>query len=641
LLKHLTILLCLAVHLAAKPPELTPRDTRIKVEEILKTHATYHVLSEELIKRVLSNYLEELDPSKTYLIDSEIAQWTSPSEELIARVLEGFNKENFTTFKEIHAAMVQAIARRGALEPQMASQPLPKGVRHTEFKDLPWAKNEEELTTRLIRIKGLQKEAAEKLDEKARSTFFQRVEKRRLKREEELLDPDPTRKEQLILATILKAVSSSLDSQTTYFTPAEAAQFMIQVQQRLFGVGAQLHDELNGFSVLRIIEGSPAALDGRLRVGDKLIAVNGEPIIGLDISEAVELIRGQQDSAVTLTIIRKSGDTEEKIDLDIVRNEIVLKDTRLESQFEPFGDGAFGILRLFSFYQDPKYSSASDLREAIEKLKSEHNLKGIILDLRNNAGGLLPQAVAVAGLFIKKGVVVSVKDNTGLIQRLRNVESKVCWEGPLMILANRASASAAEIVTQTLQEYGRAFVVGDDHTYGKGTFQTFTLEATNYGKVNPKGEYKVTRGRYYTVSGKSPQLVGAKADIVVPSILAEMDFGEEFSKFPLNTDQITPSFHDDLSDIPAIHRHQAMKLYQCDLQPILTTYQPYLDVLKKNSSARLSQSKNFQNFSQEIHRRDFTLEPLVPFGVADLQMAEALNIFKDLIMLQRKPSGSS
>ncbi len=126
---------------------------------------------------------------------------------------------------------------------------------------------------------------------------------------------------------------------------------------------------------------------------------------------------------------------------------------------------------------------------------------------------------------MKKGVVVSVKDNTGFIQKLRNTESNMAWDGPLVIFTNKASASASEIVAQTLQEYGRAIIVGEE-TYGKGTFQTFTLEASNYGRVNPKGEYKVTRGRYYTVSGKSPQLVGVPADIVVPGFFPPWNWRE-------------------------------------------------------------------------------------------------------------------
>lgn len=618
-----------------KPPELTARDTRMKIEEILRAHATYHTLTQELIQRSLQNYLEDLDPSKTYLIESEIVKWTEPSEDLLSKALDSYKKEEFTVFEEIHKVMLDAIQRRRSFEEKLKSLPPPSGIQHSEFKDLKWAKTESELFDRLLKLKGLQAETAEKLDGETKATFFQRMEKRRTNREDELSSDSADHRKQIFLCHVLKAMTSALDSQTMYFTPSEANQFMMQVQQRLYGIGAQLRDDLTGLTIMRILENSPASVDNKLKVGDRIVAVGNEPIVGMDIADAVELIRGPEGTPVILTILRKINETntEEKLTVEMMRGEVVLKDTRMDSSWEPFGDGSIGILKLYSFYQDSKYSSASDLLEAIETFKKEQNLKGIILDLRNNAGGLLPQAVSVAGLFMTKGVVVSVKDYTGSIQRLRNIESKIAWDGPLIILTNRTSASASEIVTQTLQEYGRAIVVGDPHTFGKGTFQTFTLEAANYGKVNPKGEYKVTRGRYYTVSGKSPQLVGCSSDIVVPGIFSEMEIGEKFSKFPLDTDHIASSFDDDLSDIPALHRNQVMRLYKFNLQPILTTYQPYLETLKKNTQMRQTFNRNYQNFLQEIAKKEFSSEPTTKFGQTDLQLNETINLMKDLISM--------
>lgn len=616
----------------ARPPELTPKDTRIKIEEILKAHATYHSLTQELIKRSFENYLHELDPNFSYFIESEVVKWTEATDDLLTKTLEGVKKENFSSFEEIHQVMLKAIERRRILEKKLAAKTPPSDVEAQEFKDMTWVKTSEELETRILRIKGLQLKTAEKiLDQGAKETFLQRLDKRRTVKEEEIIDPQY--RKALILSYTLKAISSALDSQTLYFTPSEANQFMIQVQQRLFGVGAQLRDDLNGFTIVRIVENSPITQHPHVKVGDRIIAINQEPVIGLDIIEAVELIRGPQGTPVNLTFLRTKDDkTEETFDVKVVRGEIVLKESRLETNLEPFGDGVIGIVKLFSFYQDPNFASATDLSKALKTLKKEHNLKGVILDLRNNAGGLLPQAVSVAGLFMKKGVVVSVKDNTGFIQKLRNVESNTVWEGPLIILTNKLSASAAEIVAQSLQEYGRALVVGDQLTFGKGTFQTFTLEASHYGRVNPKGEYKVTRGRYYTVSGKTPQLVGVNADIVVPGVFSEMEIGEKYSKFPLDPDQIDPSFQDDLSDIPAIHRQQAMSFYKHDLQPVVTTYQPYLEALKKNSTGRLSSNKNYQNFLEALSAKK-ELSQLPSFGQNDLQLHETLNIMKDLLML--------
>ncbi len=628
-------LLLTPILVLAKPPELTTRDTRVKIEEILRAHATYHTLNQELVQRSFENYLNELDPNFSYFNEPEILKWIKPSEELLTQTLEGYKKEDFSAFEEIHKVMLQAIERRRTMEKKLAEVMPPSDVESSEFKDMTWTKTPEELENRILRIKGLQLKTAERvLDAEAKKNFMNRLDKRRIVKEEELIAADPCHRKQLVLSYVLKATSSALDSQTNYFTPSEANQFMMQVQQKLFGIGAQLRDDLNGFTIVRILDNSPVSLHTQIQVNDRIIAINQEPVIGLDIIDAVELIRGPQGTPVNLTFLRKKEDkAEETFDVKIVRDEIVLKESRLESVIEPFGDGSIGIIKLFSFYQDKNYAAATDLLEALNKIKKENNLKGIILDLRNNAGGLLPQAVSVAGLFMKKGVVVSVKDNTGFIQKLRNTEMNISWDGPLIILTNKASASAAEIVAQTLQEYGRALIVGDPFTYGKGTFQTFTLEAANYGRVNPKGEYKVTRGLYYTVSGKSPQLVGVSADIVVPGFFSEMEFGEKFSKYPLEPDEIAPSFEDDLSDIPAIHRHQVNKMYKYDLQPIATTYQPYLEKLKTNSAERLKQNKNYQNFLEALSKKEFSQLP--SFGQSDLQLQEGLNIMKDLLMLMQ------
>lgn len=636
----LSTLFLLSSALVATPPTLTPRDTRVKIQEILKAHVCHHEFSAEIAKRALQNYIEEIDPSKTYLLQAEVQPWLEPSSSLVEQVLKGYQKEDFSTFEHIHATLESAIQRRTQLEARLHNMSLPEAVTHAEFKTLSFAQNEEELLDKLNRIRALQFKTSQKIHPENQEPFFQRISKRRLNREQELLGQTDAERKQIILAYVLKSVSSALDSQTLYFTPTEANQFMIQVQQKLFGIGAQLRDDLNGFTITRLVEGSPASLSNQLRVGDKIIAVNQEPIVGMDIVEAVSLIRGPQGSSIDLTILREQKDTdpmkEETLHVPLVRSEVVLKDSRFEISDEPYGDGIIATLQLFSFYQDQNSSSASDLREALLRLQKERSVKGVILDLRANAGGVLPQAVAVAGLFLSKGIVVSIKDNTGQVQHLRNIDNRKIWDGPLIILTSRASASAAEIVAQTLQEYGRALVVGDPETFGKGTFQTFTLEAAHFGKVNPKGEYKVTRGRYYTVSGKSPQLVGVTADLIVPGPYASMEIGEKYAKYPVGTDKIPPNFTDTLSDIPAIHRTPLEKIYKLGIQSPLSTYKPYLDRLKTNSQNRIAASKNYQSFIQETAKEEPSIEAIEFCGQNDLQLTEAIQIMKDIIYLMEK-----
>jgi carboxyl-terminal processing protease len=233
--------------------------------------------------------------------------------------------------------------------------------------------------------------------------------------------------------------------------------------------------------------------------------------------------------------------------------------------------------------------------------------------------------------------VVSIKDDAGDIQHLRDLDGTVAWNGPLVVLVNRASASASEIVAQTLQDYGRAIIIGDDHTYGKGSFQTFTLNAGGKtATVNPEGEYKVTRGKYYTVSGKTPQLTGVIADVTVPGALSQAEIGEKYSKYPLENDRIKENFDDDLSDVPFMQRDRIRLLYKFNLQRKIDIDQKFLEILRKNSSQRIAQNKNYQNFLKELKKEEknnVEEDSMEQFGQDDLQLNEANNVMKDMILL--------
>lgn len=636
------------VFTGAKLPELTPNDVIEKASEIMKAHAMYHSLTPELMKRVLNNYLEELDPIKTYFIEPDIHVWLNPTDTQLQQILTDYNNGNFSTFYSIQDTFEKSILRHQLIEGEINPAELPKKVNPKDFKDIPWAKDEKELKERLIKIRALQFEAAAKLNDEQKEKSILRITKRRNKVEEDNLNPDKQQKQYRVLTNTLKAIASSLDAHTNYFTPEEATQFMINVQQRLFGIGAQLRDDLNGLSVTKIIEGGPAANGKDLKLKDKIIAVNGEPIVGMDIEDAVGLIRGEEGTPVVLTIIRQVPDEanplnklEQKIDINLKRGEVVLKETRYESRVEPYGDGVIAYLRLYSFYQDPESSSTMDLTNELNKLKAKYKIKGLILDLRSNSGGMLTQAVGVAGMFITKGTVVSIKDETDKVQHLRQIDGKALWSGPLIILTNRGSASASEIVAGTLQDYGRAIIVGDDHSYGKGSFQTFTLNSSSNGPVDPKGEYKVTRGRYYTVSGRTPQLDGVIADIIAPGVYSEVDVGEKFTKNALQPDTIHPNFDDQLDDIPSYQREEAKMLYKFNLQKKVDTYLPYMTTLKSNSALRVEQNKDYQDFIKELKKKDeieVDDEDAEKAGKGDVQLNEGFNIMKDLLYMMEKPA---
>jgi carboxyl-terminal processing protease len=415
------------------------------------------------------------------------------------------------------------------------------------------------------------------------------------------------------------------------------------MQQRLFGIGVLFRDDIDGFSVIKLVEGGPAVRQKGLELGDKIIAVNEDPVIGLDIMDVVEMIRGEPGSIVRLKLVRKSNDGKGEVlrtlDVRLKRGEVVVRDLRFGSQVLPCEGGVIAHLRLHSFYQDADTSSYADLLATLSDLQKEYSVKGVILDLRCNPGGLLTQAVSVTGLFIDKGVVVSIKEDEGSYSHMRNIASKKAWDGPLIVLVNRASASASEIVAQALQDWGRAIVLGDDRSFGKGSFQIFTLSPDGTVPPNPRGEYKVTRGRYYTVSGKTPQLVGVQSDVVVPGLLSFAEIGEMYSKFPLSSDIIASHFEDSFEDVPLFQRALLQKLYSFGHQVPLERWTSCIPELRRRSAARLSSNADYQKFIKTVKegQTDYIAESSLD-SARDFQLEEAQAVMNDLVVLAGDPA---
>ncbi len=595
---------------------------------MLKAHIEHKVFSKELAKRSLKNFLEELDPARTYFLHHEIASWIEPSEAVLEKVVQDFEKGDFSAFQKIHETFEKAVKRRNSWE--ITSEKMPDDPDSLE-KDLPWCSSEKLLLERLHQIRALQIKVAQKLPSESEQKFLQRIEKQRSLKEKKILSSE--NKAGWILTHTLKALTSSLDSNSLYFTPAETRQFLIDLQQKISGIGAVFRDNLNGFSVMRVLENSPACSSG-LKVADLILAVDKQPVVGLDTLDVAEKIRGKKGTSVLLTVLRGKDNASETLDILITREEIVLQEARLETKVEPFAEGIIATLRLSSFYKDQHGSSSVDIQKKLQELKKNHLLKGVILDLRSNAGGLLDEAVSLAGLFLDKGIIASIKNSSGKIQHLRNFASPKIWDGPLIVLTNRASASASEIVAQSLQDYKRALVIGDSCTYGKGTFQGFTLNATKDFSISPKGEFKITQGKYYTASGKSPQLVGVKSDIEVPSLLSFLDIGERFYPYPIENDSISPHFYDDLSDLSFfLPKTSLLGFYTKISQKATLLSEKIFSALKANALSRVKENLLYQKALEDLRKKNFDTEWVKAFEICDIQLLESKNVLKDWIFL--------
>ncbi len=378
------------------------------------------------------------------------------------------------------------------------------------------------------------------------------------------------------------AVARAFDPHTSYMAPSRKEDFDIQMRGSLEGIGALLREEDGYIKVVRIIPGSASARQGRLEAEDIILAVgekNEEPVEVTDmrLRDAVRLIRGPKGTEVQITV-RKSNGTKDIIPIirDVVQiEEAFVKQTILEA------DGKkFGYILIPSFYRDFEKSrtaaggrnSTDDTRAAIIALK-EQGIEGIILDLRNNGGGSLVDAVDIAGLFIDSGPVVQVKNSYGLKRILDDDDPALVYGGPLVVLVNQFSASASEIVAAALQDYRRAVIVGGKHTHGKGTVQTIidlneNIPLLHLKRYDDLGALKATIQKFYRINGGSTQYRGVVPDIVLPSLFSHLESGEQYLDYSLPWDQDDSAeyqpYSDKIADLETIIERSRKRVAQSE-----------------------------------------------------------------------------
>jgi carboxyl-terminal processing protease len=368
--------------------------------------------------------------------------------------------------------------------------------------------------------------------------------------------------EHYIILRTLKALAHSLDAHTAYYSPEEANAMKVQLEKGMCGIGVVLREGIEGVVIQDIIAGGPAQLSGQIKKGDIIVEVDGVPVTDYSFQSVLDIMKGKEGSRIILGIHNSSASSPQVHRIELIRSKIILADKRVDIESEPYGDGVLGKITLHSFYEgEDGLSSEIDLKNAIDQLRAQGPLYGLVLDMRDNSGGFLSQAVKVSGLFISSGVVVISKYSDGSVKYYRTVDGTRYYEGPLVVLISRGSASATEIVAQALKDYGVAVIVGDQQTYGKGTIQHQTV--TNDGSHS---FFKVTIGRYYTVSGKSTQIDGVKADIIVPTGLHTEEIGEAYLEYPLPADWVSSAYHDSLEDIDPFARKWFQKYYIPTLQ---------------------------------------------------------------------------
>lgn len=349
----------------------------------------------------------------------------------------------------------------------------------------------------------------------------------------------------------VNSIALEFDPHTTYYAPQEKDRFDTRISGKFEGIGARLQRKNEQVHIIEIIPGGPVWRDNLLKVGEIILKVaqkDQEPIeIGnMRLDDAVNLIKGPKGTKVYLTVKRVDGIIEE---VEIVRDVVELEESYAKSSLIIKDNKTYGLIELPQFYIDfDDYSNrnaATDVKNEINQLK-EKNVQGIIIDLRNNGGGSLKTVVDITGYFIKDGPVVQVKSTGGRKEILRDTDSSIIWEGPLVILVNEFSASASEILAAALQDYKRAIVLGSKQTFGKGTVQNMVdlnriISGSTYGDL---GAVKLTTDKFYRINGGSTQLEGVKSDVVILDRYSYIDLGEKDQENPLSWDYIEPTSFD-------------------------------------------------------------------------------------------------
>lgn len=510
-------------------------------------------------------YLDRIDPGRRWLTQADLQSLAKFKLLLDDEAVNG----QYGFFDQSLALLKQGISKTEAYFRDILAEPFDFSIDEDyelDGKKRPFAAGDEELKEAwrkmlkyetLTRLDEKLKAQEEGTDEELKGLSFEELEQ---KAREEVLKVYSDwygrlakRDRDDYLSTYLNAVTNIFDPHTGYFEPIEKQNFDINLSGKLEGIGARLQSDGEFTKVSNIVVGGPAWKQGELEENDRIFKVGqgaGEPVdvTGMDLDDVVSLIRGKKGTEVRLSVKKADGTIRT---ISIIRDVVILE--------EGFAKGAIlhtsskekvGYIYLPRFYDDftdeNGRSCAEDVAREIEKLKAE-NVKGIILDLRDNPGGSLRDVVTMTGLFIEKGPVVQVKSRDRTPDVLSDVDPGVAWNGPIIVMVNTFSASASEIIAAAIQDYERGIVVGSPSTFGKGTVQRFIdldRSVNGYNEIKPLGSVKMTIQKFYRIDGGSTQLRGVVPDIILPDDFHYLNMGEKEHEFPMEWTEIASVPHD-------------------------------------------------------------------------------------------------
>jgi carboxyl-terminal processing protease len=556
-------------------------------------HLSQPEIGDDLSRKLFRRFLKDVDPNKGYFLQSDIDDFRRFETDLDDQLLRG----DLTFAYQVYERFASRAQERIKLIEELINSPHDFTVQEyldTDFDALDYARNDAELRDRWRkRIKFdllLERLGTKPLSEtEAKKKILERY-KGVVKRWKQVDNYD-------LMELYLSGLTGSVDPHSNYMSPATLDDFAIAMRLHLEGIGALLRTDNGQTVVVEVVPGGAAALDGRLKPNDKIIGVaQGDDkftdVVDMKLREVVKLIRGRTGTPVQLKVVPASK--LEPVTYALTRQTIQLKDQEARSEVVEVGkktDGTpyrVGIIDLPSFYADPKAeagegkSATEDVRRILKDFTA-NRVDGVVLDLRRNGGGSLNEALSLTGLFIDEGPVVQVKGPRGGVERRDDPEKGTVYAGPLVVLDSHLSASASEILSGALQDYGRALIVGDATTHGKGTVQMLIDlgQQLRTGEQPPKlGALKLTIQQFYRVNGDSTQNRGVASDIILPALTDHLGTGEKELEHALAFDRVPSVEHEELLQVPSRLKAD----------------------LRARSAERVKKSAEFTKLTKEIER---------------------------------------
>jgi carboxyl-terminal processing protease len=601
-----SVALCLALTLASagfggQPAAALPHDTtdaditRLTTNLLEQSQFAHHPFDDQLAGILLNRYLDSLDGAHALFLKSDVDE-LAPYRATLAK----------TTREKGDTGAARAIFDRYLQRLQERASYVDTALRTASFDftghdvyslDGEHAERPRDLTA--AKALWLQQLRGEYLEEKLGDKKPDEIVSALSKRYEQQARTMKAFTSDEVLEVYLNALAHVYDPHSDYFGREQMDSFSIAMSLSLVGIGATLESADGYCKIHDLVPGGPAARGGLLKPGDRIVAVaqpGHDPVdvVNMPLSRTVALIRGPKGSTVTLKVIPAAAtDGAEPETLSMVRDEIKLEDQEAKARIVdlPTANGTtlrVGVIDLPSFYADmsegeQRRSATADVTRLLGKLNAEH-VQGVVLDLRRNGGGSLDEAIKLTGLFIRKGPVVQTRDPAGDIEVGADTDPSVLYDGPLVVLTSRFTASASEILAGALQDYGRALIVGDPSTFGKGTVQNVVplarlMDRVSFPHAYDPGALKITISKFYRPSGASTQLRGVASDIVVPSTTDLSDVSESALKNPLPWDVVPPKPYDHLNQVA-----------------------PYVDALRRRSGERVAAARDFTYLEDDVAR---------------------------------------